>query len=151
MEYSITDSALVKGLNPGVLIQIQVFPLPENFKRDIEKSGLCKPSRCFDNSWAIVANSVIENAQYVLALGAKVLPVEHAIICVDGVYYDPTWELHLDGVGKDYYVIEQWNKNDLFHVAKQSAQSDGIYPPMLRNLEQNVVYKHLFCEQSVIK
>ena len=148
MKSNIYDTAVVKGVNCSATKPVQVRPLPPHYKKAIEESGLCKASRCFDNSWILAVENIIPNVEYVLALGVKILPVEHAIICVNGVYYDPTWELHLGGIGKEYLVIAQWGRKDLINVAKQcSGSAKNIYPPMLKNMKKNIRLKHLFdCE-----
>lgn len=145
LEYSIHDSAAAIGLNLAAKKTIHASPLPPALKQLIEESGHCRPSRCFDNSWLLVMKEIIPRAEYVLSLGVRVLPVEHAIICVDGTYYDPTWELHLGSVGKEYLVVDQWGKDELFSVARKSpGECGGIYPPMIRHLEKSDHFRHLF-------
>lgn len=145
LKYNIHDSAAAIGLNLAAKKIIHASPLPPALKQIIEESGHCRPSRCFDNSWQLVMNEVIPRAEYVLALGMRVLPVEHAIICVDGIFYDPTWELHLGSVGKEYLVVDKWAKDELWSVARKSpAECGGIYPPMIRHLEKSDHFQHLF-------
>lgn len=145
LEYNLLDTADAKGINTAVTKVVQASTLPAEYRKAIEKSGLCQPSRCFDNSWSIVREKVIPGAQYALVLGVRILPLEHAIICVDGEYYDPTWEMYLGGVGRDYLVIDQWNCEELLKTAQLSPGTDGgVYPPMLRNLERSPHFKNLF-------
>ncbi|MBB1371263.1 hypothetical protein [Pseudoalteromonas sp. SR45-4] len=145
MQYSLVDSAAVIGLNSARLKVVNASPLPTDLFKLIKKSGFCKPAKCFDNSWAIVNSDLLLNAQYVLALGVKVLPVEHALIYFNGAYYDPTWEINLGSVGVEYLVIEQWAKSDLIEAANASRNQNGnIYPPMIVNLKQSLQFKYLF-------
>ncbi|EPR7484001.1 TPA: hypothetical protein ACGSTL_001309 [Vibrio parahaemolyticus] len=145
MVYNLFETADAKGINTAVTKVVHASPLPAEYRKAIENTGLCQPSRCFDNSWSIVREKVIPGAQYALVLGVRVLPVEHAIICVNGKYYDPTWEMFLGGLGKDYLVIDQWDCEELLEVAKLSLGKDGgLYPPMLRNLERSTHFKNLF-------
>lgn len=147
LEYNLLDTADAKGIKTSVTKVVHASPLPASYRKAIEDSGLCQHSRCFDNSWSIVRGKIIPGAQYALVLGVRVLPLEHAIICVNGEYYDPTWELYLGGVGKEYLVIDQWNCEELQKAAQLSLGKDGgIYPPMLRNLERSPHFKYLFKE-----
>ena len=146
------DTVMAKGINPDMTTNILVSPLPEKLKQTIIDSGLCRPSRCFDNSWSIVMNDLFPGSEYVLAFASRVLPVEHSIIFVNGEYYDPTWELHLGNIGTEYVMLAKWSRKELLDVAKKAKGQDGcIYPPMVRFLETSQHFNKLFLRSNVSK
>ncbi|MDW2323142.1 hypothetical protein R7127_23030 [Vibrio sp. 1159] len=139
------DNVVARGINPDMTTKILVSPLPAEFKQRIKESGLCRPNRCFDNCWSIVMNDLFPGTEYVLAFASRVLPVEHSIICVNGDYYDPTWEIHLGDLGTEYVLIGKWCRDELPKVAKKAKSHDGcIYPPMVRNLANSSEFASLF-------
>ncbi|BDP33351.1 hypothetical protein P3602_21140 [Vibrio parahaemolyticus] len=146
------DTVIAKGINPDMTTNVLVSPLPAELKQKIVDSGLCLPNRCFDNSWSIVMNDLFPGAEYVLAFACRVLPVEHSIICVNGKYYDPTWELHLGNIGTKYVMLAKWSKKELPEVAKKAKGHDGyLYPPMVRFLETSHHFNKLFLRSNVCK
>lgn len=122
-------------------------PLPAELRAAIVTSGKCLNSRCFDNSWHLVMERIVPDGQYVLALGTRCLPTEHALIFVNGVYYDPTWEIYLGDIGKEYLLIAKWDRTELPMVARMSADINGdIYPPMIRTLKDSGQFGRLFLD-----
>lgn len=145
---NVFDVAKHKGINVERVNEIKVQPLNPELKSAIKKSNLCLASKCFNNVWNIVYKGVVVNAEFVLVIALDVLPIEHAILYIDGKYYDPTWEMHIGHIGKCYLKIAQFDRDNLVRVAKSaSVYKDGVYVPMLddlRNLSEfNCIFKGL--------
>lgn len=137
------------GIKQSVCNKVEVKPLPQEYKDKIQQMNICMESKCFDNSWRIVMSDCFPNAEYALVFASLVLPVEHAIVCVDGTFYDPTWEMHINTIGKEYIVVEKWKKTDLFAVARKSEGGEEVYyPPMISTLSSNECCNYLFNNEN---
>lgn len=52
-----------------------------------------KPNACYSNIGSLIFSALEGEKRYVLGYGQSVIPVDHAILQLDGLYYDPTWDL----------------------------------------------------------
>lgn len=149
MDFTFFDSALAKGLKLDSSNVFKPSQLPRHVVELILQDDLCRPSSCFNNSWKIVHSGILPGCEYVLALASVVLPIEHALIFHNGNYYDPTWQIHLGELGKEYLLIEKFTKEELQLVAKICKMEEGyLYPPMIDMLKANGNFRYLFIEQE---
>ncbi|AWK84548.1 hypothetical protein [Photobacterium damselae] len=138
--YSLIDFAHFNGIETYMSV-VKVQPLPSELRSIISYRGFAKSGRCFDNSWNIVTANIVCDAKYVLAISQKVLPVQHAIIKVGNIYYDPTWELNqtindIFDYDNDYLVIAEWDRLALHDFVRKNQSADGnYYAPMLSTIK----------------
>ena len=78
----------------------------------------------------------------VLAVAQKVLPVQHAIVSIGGVYYDPTWEINASiddafNFNQGYLIVDEWDKPSLNRIVLITKSPDGnYYAPMFSTVRK---------------
>lgn len=132
-----------KGISRQLVQPVQVSCMPTELKKSIHELNLCRPNQCYDNVWRIVLDKQFENlnVEYVLGFGVRVLPVSHSLLKIGDQYFDPTWEMFFEDIGKEYAVIDSWNLQELLIMAERD---DGYYPPMIDDLRGMKNYTNLF-------
>lgn len=103
--------------------QVEVKPL-ESLLDVIKDEVVVK--ECYNNSFRCVQMLHMSgyNAQYIAGVAESMIAIDHAWICVDGIYYDPTWELH-NTLKENYFVIAKLDIPDLVEV----ITNNNMCPP----------------------
>lgn len=89
--------------------EIEVKPLPDKYsfmKEVAEFKG------CYNNAYNFVSDNPT-SVSYVCAVGVHYIPIDHAIIEVNGEYYDPTWEAHSSIEGARYFLVRKFELREL--------------------------------------
>lgn len=108
---------------------VKVEPLPKSLKGFLKKSEF---KACYNNAYKFMSDYAhVHDVQYVLGFGLSVIPVEHAWIKVDGVYYDPTWEKY-SKIERDYVVVTELNQLELMLMTLKNNHT----PPALYDLRR---------------
>lgn len=130
---------LVNGINPEALEQVRVRPVPSKWMEVVDE--LVEFKSCYNNCYHVLTMLQladmfeIHDLAYCLVAADPVggLLVEHAIVRVNGRYYDPTWQKFLrrdDALSSDYRVIAAF---DMVELVEWIEKSD-MHPPMVEFL-----------------
>lgn len=103
--------------------QVEVKPLGDLY--DLVKDRILF-KECYNNSFRCIEalKGFGYNVQYVVGVAESIIPIDHSWICVDGVYYDPTWEIHSE-IRENYYVVAKLDISDLVKV----ITNNNMCPP----------------------
>lgn len=88
---------------------------------------------CFNNSYHLV-ESLFAYKDICYVLGYAVtqgIPIEHAWIKMDGIYYDLTWQ-KFSSIGEKYYSLIEFDHNELFNFVLQGDNSPPSVDTILR-------------------
>jgi hypothetical protein len=122
-----------------VLMEIEMTPLPSGLLQQLGNVGCTVPKQCYANCLAAVANYLLAE-KYVLCFveiesGER---LGHAVIKIDGNYYDPTLEPQAPHKVK-YWWHSEYTKTELRDFVKAQykdivPKNGGIevFPPSLR-------------------
>jgi hypothetical protein len=96
---------------------------------------------CYRNSALLTLSPLSiegnEKVEYCFGYALKHIPMEHAWLCIDGVYYDATWEKFTD-IGEHYFLLKKFNKEELF---KFMEKTDFVAPDLQSLVELDFIKK----------
>lgn len=122
---------LAHGIGRDRIELVGVKPVPKHMNWMVKQA---KFKMCFNNSFDAVARTM--GAKYVLGFGLSIIPVEHAWVQIEGVYYDPTWEKH-SALGGVYAKVIELDLDELAEVMNQNDET----PPSLYDLRRLGYFK----------
>jgi len=81
---------------------------------------------CYYNAATMMFSACRPDMKYVIGYASAPIPTDHAWLKVGDTYYDPTWELCLSQLGKEYLPIYELDMEDLVKVMNTM---DTLEPP----------------------
>lgn len=104
------------------LQHVKVEKLDERTLNEFEQE--CMPKQCYNNAYNL---ALTYDAKYVLCYSMQFgFPIEHAIIKLDGKYYDPTYQL-FSKLHEHYYVVKEFDSDELWEMINKNNQIPMIH------------------------
>lgn len=96
-----------------------------------------KLKSCYWNSASFVLkhNHLFDEVKYVVGYAASVIPLEHAWIKVNGVYYDGSWEKFSE-LGREYVSLWEMDSRELVEMMSAMDSDYAPSPSDIVNLKE---------------
>lgn len=100
---------------------------------------------CYRNCAILCASKT--NVEYCFGYAQAIIPIEHAWVCIDGKYYDPTLEKHSE-LGDAYLLLKKFNRQELLDFLDIS---DNVAPDLWTMVRAGVIKQKEFTLEDISK